>query len=119
DGLYSNNWSQGEIELHFVNIPAKDGDAWVFPVGLKDAVWFAFKNPNITIVPNSSVEEALTQVGQPNLSKRVLVFEGDGSLTEVITVVYQGRVFYRINDMLVRLDRNNELQEVGPVGGQR
>lgn len=119
DGLYSNYWSQEPVELHFANVPVKDGEAWVFPVGLNDAVWFAFKNPDITVISVNSVEDALARVGSPNLTKRILRFEGDGGVSEVITVVRGSQVFYQIQDKLYHLDENHILQEVGLENGER
>jgi predicted permease len=83
DASYSNFWSQGPVEFHFVNVPIKVGDAWVFPVGLNDAVWFAFKNPQTKIVINSDTQTALQQIGN-SLTKRAFVFNDDGSVTELI-----------------------------------
>lgn len=82
DDLFTNELSTGPAEIHFVNVPIKTGDAWVFPVGLNDAVWFAYKNPEIKIYLNSTVKEALGQVGYTSQTKRVFKFNDDGSLKE-------------------------------------
>ena len=40
DSLYDESWSTENVNLYFTNVPIKSNDAWVFPVGLEDAVWF-------------------------------------------------------------------------------
>lgn len=84
DSLYSNYWKKGKIDFHFVNIPIKYGEAWVFPVGLKDAIWFAVKNDQINIISNKDTDEALSQVGNSTYNK-VFVFGDDGNLEEIYT----------------------------------
>lgn len=79
---YSNTWSTGEVEYHLVNLPIRLGDAWIFPVGVEDAIWLAFNNDKARIILNSSREEALGQAGL-YISRPVFVFNDDGSVTEV------------------------------------
>ncbi|HVZ67359.1 MAG TPA: hypothetical protein VG917_03785 [Patescibacteria group bacterium] len=81
DDAYSDYWSTTPMEFHFINVPTKVGDAWVFPVGMDDAMWFAFKNPHIAIVK----DQTLTPQIQNNISRtyKVFQFNGDGSVTEV------------------------------------
>lgn len=79
---YSNNWSNGEVEYHLVNLPIRIGNAWIFPVGVEDAIWLAFNNDTARVVLNSSREEALFQAGL-HRSKPVFIFNEDGSVTEV------------------------------------
>lgn len=85
DGIYNNSWADHVVNLYFVDVPIKNGNAWVFPVGLNDAVWFAFKNENIHIRTNNNVEDALDFAEVTPLTW-VLQFEGDGGLKEVIRV---------------------------------
>ena len=82
DALYSDYWSKEPIELHFVNVPIKYGQAWVFPVGLNDAVWFAFKNPNARVFLDNNVNTILTTADNP-LNKKVFIFSDDGSVKEI------------------------------------
>ena len=81
EGLYSNDWSKGPVDLYFVNVPVRQGDAWVFPVGLADALWFTFENPNIHVHQMQSVDAALNMVSDPK-SQKVFVFDEDGKVTE-------------------------------------
>ncbi|HVT00642.1 MAG TPA: hypothetical protein VHE53_00225 [Patescibacteria group bacterium] len=81
DDAYSDYWSSTPMEFHFVNVPTKVGNAWVFPVGINDAMWFAFKNPNISI----SQDQTLTPEMQEKIGRtyKVFQFNGDGTVTEV------------------------------------
>lgn len=83
EGLYSDYWSYESIELHLVNVPIRVGEAWVFPVGLDDAIWFAFKNKNINIVKHSSAKEAFDQGAGGIVFSPVFEFNDDGTLEEV------------------------------------
>jgi hypothetical protein len=78
DSLYENNWAKQQIEFHFVNVPIRYGDAWVFPVGIRDAVWFSFKNQNIKIFTHPDLNTAL-QSTQMSTYNKILIFNDDGS----------------------------------------
>ncbi len=82
DSYYTNYWSTGGVEFHFVDIPLKVGQAWVFPVGLEDAVWFAFRNDSIRIFKHADLKTAIEEAG---LSKTNYVFKfiEDGSITKI------------------------------------
>ncbi len=82
DSLYETGWSDPSAEFHFVNVPLKVGDAWVFPVGLNDAVWFAFKNDKAKIFIHPDLQSALDQAGYSK-SKHVLRFTDSGTVVEV------------------------------------
>jgi hypothetical protein len=82
DALYESQWSNENAEFHFVNVPVKIGDAWVFPVGLNDAVWFAFKNNNAKIFIHPDLKSALDAAGYYK-SRPVLQFNDDGSVKEI------------------------------------
>lgn len=82
DSTYTNYWSRSDFEFHFVDVPLKVGNAWVFPVGLEDAVWFAFKNDDARFFKHPDVESAL-KVIPSNPSIPLLRFREDGSVVEV------------------------------------
>ncbi len=82
DALYSDSWSKSNAEFHFVDVPIKIGNAWIFPVGLNDAVWFAFKNDNAKVIIHPDLKSALDQAGYYK-SKTVLRFNEDGSVKEI------------------------------------
>lgn len=81
DDSYSDYWSTSAMELHFVNVPTKVGEAWVFPVGIEDALWFAFKNPNVKVYKDSEVTPDL----QSRITKtfKVFKFNDDGTVIEI------------------------------------
>ncbi|MBI5122415.1 hypothetical protein HZA75_00995 [Candidatus Roizmanbacteria bacterium] len=81
ENQYSDNWSADHLDLHFVNVPIKTGSAWIFPVGLNDALWFILKNPNVRVYQWDSVDKALSSVSNP-LSQKVFLFDDQGNLTE-------------------------------------
>ncbi len=83
NGLYSDFWSQGPVDLHFVNVPIRTGEAWVFSVGLKDAMWFAFQNNNLKIYTHSVPKEAFDQGAGGTATSSVFIFKDDGTLKEV------------------------------------
>lgn len=73
--------NQKEI-FYFVNVPIRYGEAWVFPVGLQDALWFSFQNVDLEVHNALSEEEALAELKRnPNI--RIFTFLKDGSLVEI------------------------------------
>jgi len=82
DDLYKSSWANAPVNLHFVNVPIKYGDAWVFPVGLNDAVWFAFKNDQTKIYLHNDLQSTLQQV-QSSPTTSILQFNDDGSVSEI------------------------------------
>lgn len=86
DGLYSDYWKDNLMEFHFVNVPTRQGEAWIFPVGLPDALWLLFRNPKIAVYQDKSVKQALDQISDP-VQQKVFVFNGDGEVTEVLKIL--------------------------------
>lgn len=82
NALYQSNWGDSQMKFHFVNVPIHVGSAWMFPVGLDDAIWFIFQNPRIAVYKDQSVEEALGQI-EDTFTEKVFVFEENGSVKEV------------------------------------
>lgn len=83
DSLYTNYWSDEEAALHFVNVPIRHGEAWIFPVGLEDAVWLSFRNDRLKVYKHHSLLEALNVAGITP-SNHVFKFQDDGGVEEVI-----------------------------------
>ncbi|HEX8932315.1 MAG TPA: hypothetical protein VF810_04120, partial [Patescibacteria group bacterium] len=81
EDIYSDNWSTERIDLHFVNVPIKTGYAWIFPVGLNDAMWFVLKNPNVRVYEWDSLDKAFSSVNNP-LYQKVFLFDDQGNITE-------------------------------------
>ncbi len=44
--------------LYFVNTPIREKEAWIFPVGLSDGVWFIYRDSTIKVYQVSTIEEA-------------------------------------------------------------
>jgi len=74
--------------FYFVNMPIRYNDAWVFPVGLEDALWFNFRNQDIRIEKSLSEEEAL-EVTKGNPNAHVFKFLENGDFVEVATPASQ------------------------------
>lgn len=68
----------------FVNKPIRYGEAWVFPVGLNDALWFSFQNKDIRIVESRAEDEAFMSA-QKLLNAHVFKYLENGDLVEVRT----------------------------------
>jgi len=95
DSLYRDSWASAETELHFVNVPIKHNDAWVFPVGVEDALWLTFQNDDLKVVNHQSIDDAVDLVGLfPH--KSILVFEENGHIEEirVFKSIYTGDIEY-------------------------
>ncbi len=82
DSVYIESWASDAIEFHFVNVPIRSGEAWVFPVGLPDALWFVFRNPNIKVFTWPSLTQAFNAVTHDSKTQKVFVFDQDGIVTE-------------------------------------
>ncbi len=81
DGSYQDYWTTMPMEFHLVNVPIRHNDAWVFPVGISDALWFVFRNPDIKVYTHASLEEALSAVSYGSTTQKVFVFDPDGGVT--------------------------------------
>jgi hypothetical protein len=83
DSLYDESWSSAKVTLYFANVPIKSNNAWVFPVGLSDAVWLVSKNENITVVSVPEIQD-VPRGAYFSPSSWVFQFHPDGNLTRVI-----------------------------------
>ncbi len=68
--------------FYFVNVPIRTGRAWVFPVGLPDALWHTFRDESTKVSIVKSLDEALN-LKTSNPDSLVIVFE-KGEIEEVI-----------------------------------
>lgn len=82
DDHYSNDWSNANVNLAFVNVPVGGSDAQVLPGGLNDVLWFAFQNPNLKTKSYDNVDHALEDA-RLKPSTRVFAFHDDGSVSEI------------------------------------
>ncbi len=82
DSFYADSWGSSSVQFHLVDVPLKVGQAWVFPVGLDDAVWFAFRNKSTRIFKHSNVASAIEQAGL-SPTNYILKFNEDGTVTQI------------------------------------
>ena len=82
DGAYEDYWKIEPMEFHFVNVPIRVGEAWVFPVGLPDALWLVFRNPNIRVFFWPTVAAAFDAVDYESKNQKVFEFASSGQLIE-------------------------------------
>ena len=62
--------------LYFVNLPIRFGQAWVFPVGLEDGLWFIYRDETLKIEITTDLEETLALTkDKPNV--HVFLFENE------------------------------------------
>ena len=85
DASYTSAWTNKNVKssLYFTNVPILVGDAWVFPVGLSDAIWFAFNNDNIQVFQYPDIESIPKEV-YTSKDKWVYQFQQDGTVKRVI-----------------------------------
>lgn len=76
-------WIRDSMQFYFVNLPIKRGEAWVWPVGLKDALWFTFKNPRLAVYAMSDINLAFDQAAGSS-SSHVFRFDDNGNVEEVV-----------------------------------
>lgn len=81
NGIYSDYLTKETARFYFVNVPIRQGDAWVFPTGLTDALWFIFHNQNLHVYQSSSVDQVFKTIeGLPN--EKVFEFDSSGGFIE-------------------------------------
>ncbi len=82
NAAYEAEWSVLPMEFHIVNLPIKNGYAWVYPVGFSDMMWFVTKNDAIRIFYDQSTESALNQIQYGSKTQRVFEFDATGHLIQ-------------------------------------
>lgn len=75
-------WIRDNLQFYFIDMPIRNGEAWVWPVGLKDALWLTFKNPNLAVYTASDINLALNQVSS-STSVHVFRFDKNGNIEEI------------------------------------
>jgi hypothetical protein len=84
NSIYDDYWATSPMEFHFVNVPIRKGQAWVFPVGLGDALWLIFRNPNVKVFSWPTTEAAFNAVQYNSKTQKVLEFDSYGDIHEKI-----------------------------------
>jgi len=69
-------------DIYFVNLPVRLNRAWVFPVGIKDGVWFIYRNDAIKIFQMNDLDQALDLAEGKTPAAHVFLYY-QGELTEV------------------------------------
>ncbi len=82
DSAYRDYWSTEPMEFHFVNVPIRKGEAWIFPVGISDALLLIFRNPDIRVFTWPSVSVALNAIDFESRNQKVFEFTPTGKLIE-------------------------------------
>lgn len=81
------------VTFYFVNTPIRHGDAWVFPVGIPDALWFTFQKNYLGVNYVGSVAEAFA-IAENATNARVFEFKNDGSV-QWVTRTKSGKIVPR------------------------
>jgi hypothetical protein len=67
---------QKTSNVYFISVPVKYGNAWIFPTGLTDSLWFIYQQNNPHIYQVKSVNEAKNLILK-NKTKNNYIFEFD------------------------------------------
>ena len=70
------------MDFYFVNTPIRNGQAWIFPVGLPDALWFTFPDQNVSVHNVENVDDSFFKTINPKNSE-VLKFNEYGRVEEI------------------------------------
>ncbi len=81
ESIYKDYWAETPMHFYFADVPIKNGEAWIFPVGLNDALWFVLPNKEHLFSQVGSVEEAFSRINDPKNSN-VFRFDSDGAIHE-------------------------------------
>lgn len=87
DEVSADYWRYEKMTLYFVNTPIKTGEAWIFPVGIGDALWFSFRNPKIIVNNQETVDQSIKLISDP-WKEKVFEFKDDGKLIEHKKKIY-------------------------------
>jgi len=82
DWIYAHYSAPDTKVLYFVNVPVKNGNAWVFPVGLEDASWFVLGNRDVKVYQSQTVESAFSSMGAAK--GKVFRFDNNDNFTEMV-----------------------------------
>ncbi len=68
---------------YFVNVPMKYDGVWVFPVGLKDGMWFIYRDRTPAIYQVNSIDEARRAIPTNTGDSYIFVYDKYGNISEV------------------------------------
>ncbi len=77
------NLSSGS-DIYFVNVPMKQDNAWVFPVGLADSLWFIYRENTPHIYQTNTVDEARIKIkNQKSKENYIFQFDSHGNIQRI------------------------------------
>ncbi|MDP2585331.1 MAG: O-antigen ligase family protein [Candidatus Levybacteria bacterium] len=82
DWVYAHYSERDTKQLYFVNVPIRNGEAWVFSVGLTDASWLVFREKDVKVYQSQSVEQAFADLGSSY--GKIFKFDDSGKPIEMI-----------------------------------
>jgi len=69
-----------DSNFYFVNPPIRKAQAWIFPVGLSDGIWFIYRDDSINIYKLSSLEEGRAMLQQKSKTNSVFAFDKNDNI---------------------------------------
>jgi len=69
--------------LIFVNVPIRKANAWIFPVGLPDALWFIYRDDTQKVYSVKTIDEAKSLAKTLGNQTYIFVFDKDGNLSKL------------------------------------
>lgn len=81
DYIYAHYPKEETQRLYFVNVPIRHGEAWVFPVGLDDAVWLVLRDNRPKLYQVKDADLAFKELDES--SGKVFQFGDRGRLIEL------------------------------------
>jgi len=76
---------QSNSHFYFINLPIRKAQAWIFPVGLPDGIWFIYRDESIKIYKMSSISEgkAILKLAKKKDKTYVFAFDKNSNIYEV------------------------------------
>jgi len=76
---------QSNSNFYFVNLPIRKQQAWIFPVGLSDGIWFIYRDDSIKINKLSSIEDGkqILKTAPKNGRTHVFAFDKNSNIYEI------------------------------------
>ncbi len=70
-------------KIIFVNVPIRKANAWIFPVGLPDALWFIYRDDTQKVYSVKTIEEAKSLAETLGSQAYIFVFDKDGNISKL------------------------------------
>lgn len=73
-----------DSNLYIIKPPMKLNNAWVFPIGVSDSIWFVYRESSPTIYQVGSLEEAKLKIQkQQTQNNYIFIFDEKGKVQEI------------------------------------